>query len=219
MSRFNWLAMVAVVGLLGASFADEEKKADKTDKAKGIDDDGFVKVWLLLGPIPLAEGESQGDAVDKEKVKDEAKLAPKDGDKVTVGKLELVWKKQQADDYFFDLNKHSGDTKEDSAGYAVTYITADDDKKDVTLKVGSDDGCKVWLNGKEVGKSTDDRALDKDQNSFDKLTLKKGENVLVMKVCNGPQEWTGCARFVDADGKPIKGLTAEIAAKAKEEKK
>ena len=222
MSRFHWLAVLAAVGLLATvtvTVADDDKKAEpvKAEK-KSIDDDGFIKVWLLLGPIALPEGESQADAVDKEKVKDEAKLAPKDGDKVTVGKTELVWKKQEAEDYFFDLNKHSGDTKEESAGYAVAYITAADDIKDVTLKIGSDDGCKVWLNGKEVGKVTDDRALDKDQNSFDKLTLKKGENVLVMKVCNGIADWTGCARFVDKDGKPIKGLTAEIKAKAKEEK-
>ena len=207
MSRVYWLAAVAACGLAAAVVAVEDKKAD--DKKKAIDDDGFIREWLLLGPIPLPEGESQGDAVDKEKVKDEAKLAPKDGDTVKIDKLELTWKKQVCEDYFFDLNKHTGEVKEQAAGYAVTYVVADEEKKDVTLKIGSDDGCKVWLNGKEVGKAPDDRALEKDQNSFDKLTLKKGENVLVIKVCNGIVDWTGCARFVDKDDKPVKGLTVE----------
>jgi hypothetical protein len=206
MSRIHWLAAVAVA--LGLTLAVAEDK--KADAKKTIDDDGFIKEWLLLGPIPLADGESQADAVDKTQVKDEAKLAPKDGDKVTVGKTELTWKKQTAEEYYFNFNTHAGEVKEQAAGYAVTYIVADAEVKDVTLKIGSDDGWKVWLNGKEVGKGTDDRALDKDQNAYEKLTLNKGENVLVFKVCNGIADWTGCARFVDKDDKPVKGLKVEL---------
>ena len=213
MSRIHWLAAVAAVLGLTLAFAqdkkDDVKKADDK-KATGIDAEGFIKEWLLLGPIPLAEGESQADAVDKEKVKDEAKLAPKDGDKVKVDKLELTWKKQACEEHYFNLNTHAGEVKEQAAGYAVTYIVADAEVKDAILKIGSDDGCKIWLNGTEVGKVTDDRALYKDQNSFDKLTLKKGENVLVMKVCNGIIDWTARARFVDKDDKPVKGLTVAL---------
>lgn len=215
MSRFHWLtALAAVLGLAMVGFtADDKKEEKKADDKKeaAFTDDGHIKLWLLLAPIPLAEGESQADAVDKEKVKDEAKLAPKEGDKVKVGKDELTWKKQVAEDYFFDFNKMIGEVKEQAAGYAVTYIIADEEMKDLELEIGSDDGFKIWLNGKEVGKGTDDRALDKEQNKFEKLTLKKGENVLVFKVCNGIQEWTGCARFVDKDDKPVtKGLKIEL---------
>ena len=215
MSRFHWLtALAAVLGLAVVGFTADDKKEEKKADAKkeaAFTDDGHIKLWLLLAPIPLADGESQADAVDKEKVKDEAKLAPKEGDKVKVGKDELVWKKQVAEDYFFDFNKSIGEVKEQAAGYAVTYIIADAEMKDVELEIGSDDGFKIWLNGKEVGKGTDDRALDKEQNHFEKLTLKKGENVLVFKVCNGIQEWSGCARFVDKDDKPItKGLKIEL---------
>lgn len=177
---------------------------------KSIDDDGFIREWLLLCPIPLADGEDQSDAVDKEKVKDEAKLAPKDGDKIKVGDKELTWKKQVAKEYFYDFNEALGEIKENAVGYAVTYIVADEEKKDVTLKIGSDDGFKLWLNGKEIGKGTDGRAVDQDQDTFPKLTLNKGSNVVVMKVCNGVFEWKGCARFVDKDGKPLKGLKVEM---------
>jgi hypothetical protein len=191
------------VGLVFVGFtqADEKKKT--------IDEEGFIKAWVVLLPIPLGEGVSSGDGVDKEQVKDEAKLEPKAGDKLKVGDKELEWKAYMAEDHLIDFNKHLGETKTQAVGYAVAYILADDEKKDVTLKIGSDDGCKLYLNGKEVGKSTEDRATDKDQNSFDKLTLKKGKNVLVFKIVNAEIDWSGCARFTDGEGKPIKGLTTE----------
>ena len=180
------------------------------EDAKSIDADGFIKVWLLLAPIPLADGESQADSIDKEKVKDEAKLDPKEGDKTKVGDKELTWKKQTAEDFYFDFNKLLGDVKEQQVGYAVTTVVSEAEVKNVTLRIGSDDGCKIWLNGKEVGKDVSDRALEKDQNSFEGLTLKKGANVLVFKVGNGIADWTACARFVDKDGKPIAGLKVEL---------
>ena len=31
-------------------------------------------------------------------------------------------------------------------------------------------------------------------------------NVLVFKVVNEKEDWSGCARFVDKDGKVLKGL-------------
>ncbi len=213
MSRIYWLAAVVAALGLTVAFAEDKKADDKKADAKEVSftDDGHIKVWLLLAPIPLADGESQADAVDKVQVKDEAKLAPKAGDKVKVGKEELTWTKQVAEDFYFDFNKMIGSEKEQAVGYAVTYIVADDEMKDVTLKIGSDDGFKIWLNGKEIGKGTDDRALDKEQNHFEKLTLKKGENVLVFKVTNGIQAWSGCARFVDKDDKPVtKGIKVEL---------
>jgi hypothetical protein len=180
------------------------------DDAKSIDGDGFIKVWVMLAPIPLADGESQADAIDKEKIKGEGDLDPKEGDKVKVGNKELTWKKQTAEDYYFDFNKLIGEVTEQQVGYAVTTVVSGEEVKNVTLKIGSDDGCKIWLNGKEVGKDTSDRALEKDQNDFDGLTLKKGANVLVIKVGNGIADWTGCARFTDKAGKPIAGLKVEL---------
>jgi hypothetical protein len=184
--------------------------ATARDDAKGIDGDGFIKVWVMLAPIPLAEGESQADSLDKETIKGEASLDPKDGDKVKVGNKELTWKKQTAEDYYFDFNKLIGEVTEQQVGYAVTTIVSGDEVKNATLKIGSDDGCKIWLNGKEVGKDASDRALEKDQNDFEGLTLKKGANVLVIKVGNGIADWTGCARFTDKAGKPIGGLKVEL---------
>jgi quinoprotein glucose dehydrogenase len=95
-------------------------------------------------------------------------------------------------------------------GYAVTYVVSEAEIKDAVLKIGSDDQAKVYLNGKEVGKVAEARALEKDQNSFEGLTLNKGSNTLVFKVINEGADWSGCARFTDKEGKPLKSLKVDL---------
>jgi hypothetical protein len=191
---------LAVAGVAGVARSDD----------KSVNDEGFILTWLILAPIPLADGQEPSAAIDKEQIKGEAQLAPKDGDKVKVGDKELTWKKQTTTDYFFDVNKLLGAETNRGMAYAVAYVVAPDDIKGAALKIGSDDGCKVFVNGKEVGKAAEDRAIDKDQNTFENITLKKGVNVIVFKVVNNEGEWQGAARFVDKDGKPLAGLKAQL---------
>ncbi|HEY2785011.1 MAG TPA: hypothetical protein VGJ05_08555 [Fimbriiglobus sp.] len=204
------MSWVKAVGLLVALVACAVTSFGRVDDAKSLDQEGFIKEWLLLAPIPLVEGEDAGAAVDKQQVKDEAKLEPKDGDKLKVGTAVLSWKKYTAKEHYIDFNEFLGKETEQSVGYAVTYVVSEAEIKDVVLKIGSDDESKVYLNGKEVGKFTEARALEKDQNSYEGLTLKKGSNTLVFKVINEGVDWSGCARFTDKDGKPIKGLKVEF---------
>ena len=204
------MSWAKTAGLLVVLAAGAVGSYGRTDDPKAIDEEGFVKEWLLLAPIPLAGGEDAAAAVDKQQLPDEAKLEPKDGDKVTVGGAELAWKKYAAKEHFVDFNDFLGKQTEQSVGYAVTYVVSDGEVKDAVLKIGSDDQCKVYLNGKEVGKVTEARALEKDQNSFEGMTLKKGSNTIVFKVINEGGDWSGCARFTDKDGKPVKGLKVEF---------
>jgi hypothetical protein len=187
------LALLAVPGL----------RAEDTKP----DEEGFLRSWLLLAPIPMADGQSEEDALNKEWIANEAKLAPKADDKLKVGEKELTWKAITASDYFFDINGAVGDTTENAVAYAVAYVTAPEEMKGVQLRVGSDDMCKVYLNGKEVIKATEDRPVDKDQNQADDVTLNKGVNVIVFKIVNGAVDWAGAARFTDKDGKPVTGVT------------
>jgi hypothetical protein len=178
----------------------------------GLNDEGFILTWLLLAPIPLEENQSGADALNKEHLKGEAKLTPRAGDKVKVGNKELAWKEYRAKEYFFDFNDFLGKETEDSVGYAVCYVHADAELKNVILRTGSDDQAKVYLNGKEVLKQTEARALDRDQDMTE-VTLNKGVNVLVFKVINEKIDWSGCARFTDEKGKAVKGLKVTTAPK------
>ena len=175
------------------------------------DDEGFIRNWLVLAPIPLAEGQSGAEGVVKEQVAGEAGLKPKEGDTAKAGDKELTWKKYQASDYFIDFNGHLGAQTENSVAYAVCYVNTDDEMPNLTMKIGSDDQSKVWLNGKEVLKQPEARALDKDQDTVENIILKKGSNVLVFKVVNEGGDWSGCVRFVDKEGKPVKNLKISLA--------
>ncbi len=178
----------------------------------GVNEEGFITTWLLLAPIPLGDGMSGADAVGKQQIKDEAKLQPKAGDKVKVGDKELTWKAYKVKDYFFDFNDLLGAQTEDCVGYAVCYVHAPEAMKGVNLKIGSDDQCVVYLNGKEVVKVSEARALEKDQNTVE-VALNKGVNVLVFKVVNEKIDWSGCARFTDKEDKALKGLKVGTSAK------
>ena len=52
-----------------------------------------------------------------------------------------------------------------------------------------------------------DRRMVEDDGMSPRLTLKKGRNVLRCAVINGPGLSDMCARFIDADGKPVANYT------------
>jgi hypothetical protein len=197
------MRIAALAAVILALFAVPGLRAEDTKP----DEEGFLRSWLLLAPIPMADGQSEEDALNKEWIANEAKLAPKADDKLKVGEKELTWKAITASDYFFDINGAVGGTTENAVAYAVAYVTAPEEMKGLQLRVGSDDMCKVYLNGKEVIKATEDRPVDKDQNQADNVTLNKGVNVIVFKIVNGAVDWAGAARFTDKDGKPVTGVT------------
>jgi hypothetical protein len=191
------LSIVALAALVGRAFP--------AGGGSGVNEEGFITVWLLLAPIPLDANQSGAEALGKQQIKDEALLQPKAGDKVKIGGKDLAWKEYKAREHFFDFNDFLGAQTEDCVGYAVCYIHAPGELKSVKLHIGSDDQAVVYLNGKQVIKNDMARALDKDQDTTD-VTLKKGVNVLVFKVVNEKIDWSGCARFTDKDGKAIKDL-------------
>lgn len=167
------------------------------------DAEGFIRNWLVLAPIAVQE-DSGATEIEKDFLGGEATIQPKPGDKVNVDGKILTWTAHQAADYFVDFLKAFGATRgEDVAAYAVAYINADDQMK-VRLSVGSNDQCKVWVNGKQIIKFTETRTLDKDTDSGD-VVLNKGQNVLVFKVINEKNNWQGAARFLQ-NGAPVKNL-------------
>jgi uncharacterized Zn ribbon protein len=167
------------------------------------DAEGFIRNWLVLAPIAVQE-DSGATEIEKDFVGGEATIQPKPGDRVNVAGKILTWTAHQTSDYFIDFLKAFGAERgEDVAGYAVAYINADDSMK-VRLSVGSNDQCRVWLNGTQVIKFTETRTLDKDTDSAD-VVLNKGQNVLVFKVINEKNNWQGAARFLQ-NGAAVKNI-------------
>lgn len=207
MRTATWITLLALPIM---AFAQPAATSIATGDKSGVDDEGFLQRWLVLAPIPLADGESGADAVGKERIKEDGKLKPKAGQKVKVGGKEYVWKEQIITGHLLDFNSILGAPTEDSVAYAVTYILAPAELKGIKMKTGSDDQVKVYLNGKEVLKVTDARATDKDQDTTD-VTLQKGVNVLVAMVVNEKVDWSFCVRFTDKDGKALTNLKSKTA--------
>ena len=158
------------------------------------DAEGFIRNWLVLAPIAVQE-DSGATEIDRDQLGGEAAIKPKPGDKVNVDGKILTWTPHQASDYYIDFLKAFGAQRgDDAAGYAVAYVMADDEMK-VKLSIGSNDQCKVWLNGKQVIKFAETRTLDKDTDSA-YVTHVKGQNVLVFKVINEKNNWQAAARFL-----------------------
>jgi HEAT repeat protein len=67
-------------------------------------------------------------------------------------------------------------------------------EQQVKLWIGSDDGNKIWLNGKLVHANNVARPFAPDQESVT-ITLKKGENVILMKITQNNLPWGASLRI------------------------
>ena len=179
-----------------------------SDATNAIDAEGYVCTWLVIAPIPMKAGQEGAEALDLEQIKGERDLKPKAGDKIEADGKGLEWKEVRAKEQILDFNSSLGEQTENSVGYAVVYIMADADVGDLTLTLGSDDQVKVYLNGKPVHTNDEGRAFEKDEDRVAGLSLKRGLNVLVVKVVNEEEDWMMSARFLDKDDKPVTGLKA-----------
>lgn len=81
--------------------------------------------------------------------------------------------------------------------------------QDLILAVGSNDGCRIWLNGKEIFAIADGRPLVPDENKIP-VHLSAGENRLMMAVYQQGGAWRATARLTDLSGAPAQGVEAKV---------
>jgi hypothetical protein len=175
-----------------------------------VADDGFIRDWLVLAPFALPE-DMGSDEIDKKQIAGEGDLKPKAGDKQKVGDKEGTWKAATAKEYNLDLHEVLGARNEDALAYLVTYVVADKELPGLIMGVGSNDQAKIWVNGKEVHKFSDTRAIEQDSDQVPGVTLKAGVNVIVFKVINQKNDWAAALRFLEKPGKPVTGLVVKTA--------
>ena len=91
--------------------------------------------------------------------------------------------------------------------WVVGIVNCPEEMKDVRLAIGGSNAASVWwVNGKEVIGIYGDRQTVIDDGVSKKLTLKKGPNVVRAAIINGGGATDFCARFLDAQDKPITKL-------------
>jgi hypothetical protein len=179
------------------------------------DADGFIHRWLLLEPLPstgLSES-AVGAAVKKEYFPDQFTLIPRDGEKVTVGNAVLTWHAIDTRNYnvnLFHFARAHGKPTSDVLFWAVTFANCPREINGVRLAIGSNAASVWWVNEKEVIGIYGDRQTVIDDGVSKRLTLKKGPNVLRAAIINGGGATDFCARFLDANDKPIKEYTVTL---------
>lgn len=162
-------------------------------------------------------------------------VIPKDGDKVKVTmeyqppvnlssnrptapqgeqpkfvKATLTWHALDSDHFFVKLFRFATGLDKDRYGvifWTVTVINCEEDIENVRLAVGSNKAARWWVNGEEVLLLAGDRHMGVDSAVSDRVTLKKGKNVLRGVTMNGPGMSEFCARFIDDTGKPVTNFT------------
>lgn len=175
---------------------------------------GFLASWSLVGSFDNKEmagfDVAYGPENDVVNVDLTASYTALDGKPTT-------WQKVTTDDSVgnVDLNKIIGKVK-GATVYAYTTFKSDEERK-AQIRIGSANATKIWLNGKLVMSNE----IYHNSNSIDKfigdVTLAKGENKILMKVCQNEQtqpwaqDWQFQFRICDSTGKAIPEFTSPAA--------
>ena len=188
-----------------------------TATAAKPDDAGFIRRWMLLEPIKqdirsniVFTNTYLRDVFTKTWFKNQLTVLPKDKQKVKVDKQTLAWHALDSENYnvkLFRFAERYGDQTYGSLFWAVTVIDSPCDYDNVRLAAGSNGASMWWLNGEEVLLLEGDRRMVEDDGMSQRISLKKGTNVLRCAVINGPGLSDFCVRFLDENLKPITNLS------------
>ncbi len=86
---------------------------------------------------------------------------------------------------------------DDITSYALITLVSEEAQNDVTMKTGSDDSIKVWLNGENVFTNATNRGRSMWQDEF-QVNLVAGDNLLLVKVSERGGGW-GMHVGIEAD--------------------
>lgn len=183
-----------------------------TSATRALGADGFIQRWLILEPIPaggLTDGVVQA-LVRKEHFPNQLSVVPKDGDKVTVAGAELGWHAVDTREYnvnLFHFARALGKPTSNVLFWAVTVVNCPEEVRNVRLAIGSNAASVWWVHGSEVIGIYGDRQTVIDDGVSRRLTLRKGPNIVRCAVVNGGGATDFCARFLDANDRPVEGLS------------
>lgn len=176
-----------------------EEKVMLSDWNKNKDQ---ARDWLFLGPLPsgveikemsnTAEDQAQMDRImNTVYLPNEAKYQAKENATFSLNGKDFTWKKVQGSAFDFKEMYHTNGVRYDSLRNMVVYGIANvESPKSArkTLRIRSDDGAIVWLNGDQVFKSTRIRGVRTEEETVP-IKLREGNNTILVKVGQGRGGW------------------------------
>jgi hypothetical protein len=183
-----------------------KKIAANGGKANVTEHFAFLTHGAFIGPFDAPESKGFDLSYPPDTAKDASgKFKGKGG-------AELTWKPASTTEKYgtFDLNKILGKHK-DAVAYLLAVVEATQDTP-CDIRVTSITSVKIFLNQKELfGRDEYHHGAPLDAN-IGKGVLKKGENVIVVKVCQNNQKedwaqsWQFQVRVCDDTGGPLSGV-------------
>ena len=207
---------------------------------------GFIRDWLIGGAYPsyLVDGADRGFRDDPLAEKGgEANLRPYEGMRDTalfkadkskliagIGSTNewgfkedktfpVVWKTftQKGESPVVTLDGRFGPIDDHMIVYAACRIESPEARK-IRLRIGSDDDFKAWLNGKLVGSANSSQGVVLD-NFLHDAELRRGLNVLVLKVVDRTHGSGFCLAVSDRENRPMTDLVIRTDDPAREAEK
>lgn len=159
--------------------------------------EGYICAWQASGPYEMA-GKSADDLFDMA-------FPPE------VEGVEALWRvAPMAEEYSRPwavlLDRIFGGA--DRVAYLRTYIWSPA-AVDCVLLLGTNDGCKVWINGQLIHQVKGGRAFVPDKDKVF-LSLREGWNTLLIAVYQYGGAWAASARITSPDGQPVPELRFSI---------
>jgi len=153
----------------------------------------YVNIWQVAGPFSIA-GTKELDLFN-------IKFGP-EKNKNYSGWQEIPVGKDGYEAGMINLQKFFG--TEQCIAYLKTNVWSQKSQK-VLFELGSDDGIKVWLNGKRIHKKNIMRGHTQAEDIVE-VYFKKGWNSVLMKITQGIGGWGASLVITDPEGEPIEGL-------------
>ncbi|MDI9603699.1 MAG: HEAT repeat domain-containing protein [Acidobacteriota bacterium] len=152
---------------------------------------GFITGWWVTPPIADRTTMEEGDPLTITDHIDP--LQP-----IQYKDQTFPWTFHQVVDPLGVLDLETASARQDNVGaYALATVVSDRDR-DVVLRIGSDDGLAVYVNGEEVHRNFLDRAWALDQDTVT-AKLRAGDNQILCKVTQGGAQWSVSVRVTEND--------------------
>jgi len=224
----NWLFTLTIAALAAATDAPPVRAqttaarppapslSRPTSAVKAPTGEGFLQRWLILEPLPisgqLTESAVQA-AVKNDDLQKQLTAFPHDGETVKVGDAQLAW--HAVDTLAYNVNlyhfAYALNRPTSNVLFSVaTVVHAPHEMTSVRLAIGSNAASVWWLNGREVIGLYNDRQTVIDDGVSKRLTLKQGANVVRGAILNAGGATDFCARFLDAQDRPLTAITVSL---------
>jgi hypothetical protein len=224
LKKINIISFIIIIVVNNYSFS-QEANSNEIPLTK----EGFIPAWLVVGPFdqPVA---GFGIPADSDVISEKT-IRPYWGkeEKSTLVKNEITeWFPQSvSSNGFLDFNntlrwllpgREPGKIWYALTGYAAAYIESPVDQR-VIITFGSNSFGKVFINHQEVYSFQQSRNAKVDDDTI-KINLKKGENLILVKVGNSNQnhalaffemikwEWGFYLKLLSENGKPLEKIKA-----------